>query len=272
MVEDEGPTDDKGEVRLVSPEAAYSRIVTLIDGARSVTELNPTLAGPALWLSEEFDDGLVSELWLKVDQPDEGPTCSTSDQDQVVEADGVMTLTVEEDPDRMCRTTGLPARLNGHLIYRGQLGYGTTAARIRFPRNRDVTGQFWLQPGDPGLPWLIDDNHEGVLIGGTAGTEAHPRFDTDVHTSVDGVIRSSRRVVPTDLGVNDGQFHVYAVRWMPDGYTFLIDGNEVRTVKAATILPPMTVGLAMLAPRRALPTDAADRAMDVDWFRVWAPS
>lgn len=267
--EDEGTTDDEGHVRLESEVGAYGRILTEVDGSPVVEQVIPAATGPSLWWSEEFDGDVLNFQWLVVQQPNGGGNCTYSTEQATDVSDGVLTLSVVENQGHLCKSTGLPVRHNGHIVLRGSLGYGTTAARIRFPSSRGVVGQFWLQPGNVGDRWVMDDEHEGVVVAGTAGTDQDPRLDTAVHQTVRGALTTSRRVMsPTDAPT-DGRFHVYSVEWTPTGYTFKIDGRTIRTVEASGPPPPMSIGLAVLAPRDRLPADPASRTMVVDWLRVW---
>lgn len=266
--EDEGTTDDEGHVRLESASGTYGRIVTDVDGSQVVEEVIPAATGPSLFWEEDFADKLSPE-WLVIPQPDDGGTCTHSDRRASTVEDGVLAVRVEEHPKRVCRRTGQPARLNGHIILRGTIVYGTTAARIRFPRSRDVSGQFWLQPGDPGARFVMDDEHEGVLVAETTGTDLDPLFATSVNQVVRGKVDAARRVGASVDAPNDGLFHVYSVTWTPQGFTFKIDGTTIRTVEAAGPVPPMAIGLAMQAARGPLPSDPDDRTMYVDWLRVW---
>jgi hypothetical protein len=224
-----------------------------------------------LYWSEEFEADALSAEWLVIPQPDDGGTCTHADERASTVADGQLVLTVKEHPRRSCRATGRPARLNGHLILRGSIAYGTTAARIRFPASRDVTAQFWLQPGDQGARWVMDAEHEGVVVAETAGTDRDPRLATAVHSVVDGAVKASRRVASTADAPNDGRFHVYSVEWTRGAYIFKIDGETIRSVETDGPLPPMTIALAVLAPESRLPSDPEQRTMYVDWLRVWAP-
>jgi hypothetical protein len=269
VVEDEGTTDDDGRVRLQSSDGAYGRVVTDVDGSRVTAAVDPVSAGPVLYWSEEFDAEPLGAQWLQIPQPDAGETCTYSDERATSVADGQLALSIEEAPVRMCKRTGQPVRLNGHVILRGSIVHGVTAARIKFPRSRAVTGQFWLQPGDQGARWVMDAEHEGVVVAETTGTDRDPRLDTSVNRVVDGAVESSRRVASRTDAPADGRFHVYSVEWTPQGYTFKIDGETIRSVEADGPLPPMTIGLSVLAPGADLPSTRDERTMYVDWLRVW---
>lgn len=269
--EDQGVTDDRGRVRLVSRAGSFSRVVTDVDGAQVTTDVDPVIKDPPLlYWAEEFTDDSLGEQWLPVDQPDDD-SCTTSDAGAAAVSGGVLALSVEEAADGVCTRPDSVARVNGHIILRSAVSYGTTAARIRFPRSRGVRAQFWLQPGDPGLPWVMDDAHEGVVIAGTAGTDRAARFDTSVNRVVDGTVEASRQVASANDVPNDGRFHVYSVEWTPDAYVFRIDGETIRTVEADGPVPPMTIALAVLPRYPRLPSAAAARTMYVDWLRVWGP-
>lgn len=271
VTEDQGATDDRGRVRLVSTAGTYGRVVTEVDGERTTVDVDPVSKDPPLlYWTEEFNDDSLGDQWLVVDQPDDD-SCMTSDASAAAVSDGLLALSVQEDADGACPRPGQVARVNGHIILRSAIAYGTTAARIRFPESRGVKAQFWLQPGDPGLPWVMDGAHEGVVVAGTAGTDRDARLDTSVNRVVDGAVKASRRVASSADAPNDGRFHVYSVEWTPEAYVFKIDGETIRSVDADGPVPPMTIALAVLAPHQRIPAASEDRTMYVDWLRVWGP-
>lgn len=267
--EDEGTTDAQGRVRLESSDGAYSRVVTDVDGSREVVGVDPVTDGQPIYVGEEFDAETLSAEWLMVPQPDDGGTCTFSDRRAMTLADGQLALSVEEAPRRPCRRTGQRARLNGHVVFRAPVTYGTTAARIKLPRSRGVTSQFWLQPAGPGERWVMDAEHEGVVITETAGTDSTPRVATTVNRVAGGTVQSLRRLASPVDAPNDGKFHVYSVVWTPEGYTFQVDGRTIRHVESPIPVAPMFIGLATLSTQDRLPVDQDDRTMYVDWVRVW---
>ena len=271
VTEDMGVTDGSGQVRLVSTAGSYGRVVTEVDAVRTTVDVDPVSKNPPLlYWAEEFNDDSLADQWLVVDQPD-NDSCTTSGASAIAVSDGVLALSVDEDADGVCTRPGKVAHVNGHIILRSAVAYGTTAARIRFPRSRGVRAQFWLQPGDPGLPWVMDDAHEGVVVAGTAGTGRDPRLDTSVNRVVDGAVEASRRVTVSADASNDGRFHVYSVEWTPETYVFKIDGETIRSVGADGPVPPMTIALAVLPRYPRIPSAPEERTMYVDWLRVWGP-
>jgi hypothetical protein len=228
-------------------------------------------SGPVTYWADEFGGEVLAGQWLAIPQPEDGLTCyMTGDRGGLV-GDDVLTLTVEEDPIQTCDDGNRPMLINDHVALNVAVGYGTTAARIKLPRGRSVAGQFWLQPGDPFQRWVMDAEHEGVVIAETRGTDQAPRAGTSVNRLKGKRVVSSTQLFPLDQAAADGEYHVYAVTWKPDGFAFSIDGEVVRVVKSTVPAPPMTIGMSVVPTKSGLPADPEDRTMYVDWLRVWVP-
>jgi hypothetical protein len=267
---DDGVTDIRGHVHLEAPQGTYGRVVTEVRGARTVTNFDAVSAGPPLGWSDEFGSEVLAPEWLVVPQPYDSAACTMAGDRGVEVTEGRLVLRVAEDTDQVCEASGSPILINGHLVLRSGVAYGTTAARIRFPRGRAVSGQFWLQPGDPTQRWVMDDDHEGVVVAETRGTGEDPRLGTSLNRTKPKEVKASSELVPRDAAPADGQYHVYAVTWTRTGFEFTIDGEVVRVVKSTSPQPLLTIGLSVL-PERRLPPDEEERAVYVDWLRVWGP-
>ena len=268
---DRGLTDGRGQVHLVAPAGTYGRILTDVDGSRTVTGFDAITSGPPLAWSDEFGSEVLAPEWLAIPQPDDGSTCTMTGDQGVEVSEGRLVLRVVEDATRTCDEGRSPMLVNGHLVLRSGVAYGTTAARIKLPVGRSVSGQFWLQPGDPVQRWVMDDEHEGVVIAETRGTGREPRLGTSLNRTTGGKVVASDELVPPELAATDGRYHVYSVVWTPTGFEFSIDGEVVRTVESATPTPLLTIGLGVLPQHELLPADEEERAMYVDWLRVWGP-
>ena len=265
--EDEGVTDADGHVRLAVERGRYGRVVADVDGSRVTEEFTPSTAGPALFWNEEFAADTLAPEWLAIPQPDDGLGCTMTGEEGTAVSGGQLALTVVEDPAERCDGGARPVLVNGHQVLRVVTGYGTTAARIRFPQGRSVSAQFWLQPGDPLQRWAMDDEHEGVVIAETRGTDREPRLGTSVNRVTGNNVTASSKVLPLEVAPTDGRFHVYAVSTTPAGFTFSIDGEVVRTVEATTPAPPLTIGLSVFPTKQRLAADQDERTMYVDWLR-----
>lgn len=268
--EDEGVTDADGHVHLVAAAGAYGRVTTEVDGSRVTQNFDATTSGPPLLVNEEFEGGPLGGGWLDVPQPGDGTNCTMTGEEGTSVAEGQLALTVVEDPRNRCDFADEPLLVNGHVVLRTPIGYGTTAARIKFPEGRSVTAQFWLQPGDPGQRWLMDRKHVGVVVAETRGTGDDPQLGTSLNVTRDDEVTASRELLG-DGAPTDGWFHVYAVTWTPTSYTFTVDGEVVREVESSQPAPPLTIGLAVVPGQARLPSGHERRTMYVDWLRVWAP-
>jgi hypothetical protein len=268
--DDRGFIDASGRVRLEASRGAYGRITTEVEGSVVTRDFDAVTSGPTLTIADDFDTALLGPGWVGVSQPDDAGSCSMMGDLARVVRDNLLTLTVREDATQPCGDQQLPLVVNGHLVLQAPVVYGTVAARIRFPTDRSVKAQFWLQPGDPTQPWIMDGRHEGVVVAETRGTSEEPRLGTSVNRVVGGVVRASAELIPAEEAPADGRFHVYAVRWDPTGFFFSVDGNVVREVRSATPAPPMNIGVAVLPARPGRPTGGDGTVMSVDWLRVWA--
>lgn len=269
--DDSGTTDDEGRVHLVASGGAYGRITADVDGSSVTQNFDAITTGPTLTLNDDFDAGLLGPAWVGVSQPTDAGSCSMMGDLARTVAGDQLALTVREDGTQICGDRGLPLVVNGHVALQAPVAYGTVAARIRFPTDRSVSAQFWLQPGDPTQPWVMDRRHEGVVIAETRGTTRDPRLGTSLNRVEAGSVRASSKLLPAEEAPADGRYHVYAVTWTPTGFSFSVDGEVVREERSSTPAPPLSIGLAVLPDQPGRPTGDEDTTMYVDWLRVWAP-
>lgn len=264
---DSGSTDARGHVHLEAASGAYGRVISEVDGTRVTQPFDATTAGPAIVMGDDFDADLLGPAWLAVPQPPYWSSCTVMGiLGRTVVADQ-LSLAVLEDPTQVCQDR--PLVVNGHVALQVPIAYGTVAARIKFPRTRSVSAQFWLQPGDPAQPWVMDRKHEGVVIAETRGTTRSPRVGTSVNRLEGDRVVPSPELIPGGVPT-DGDFHVYAVTWTPTGFTFSVDGDVVREVAATAPAAPLSIGLSVLPIGPRLVDDPDERTMYVDWVRVWA--
>lgn len=268
--EDEGLTDASGSIRLEASSGGHGRIITEVGGSSVTRTFDAVAVGPVLYWNEEFTVGYRAPEWLVVPAPDDGLTCTLAGEAGTEVSEGQLVLTVVEEPNEPCEGNG-PLLVNGHLALRAEVGYGTTAARIKLPRGRAVVGQFWLQPGDPVQRWAMDHDHPGVVIVETRGTGRDPRTGTSVNEPSRDAIKVSSELFDPAKVPSDGLFHVYAVTWTPEGFSFSVDGDVVRTVATTAFAPPLTIGLAVTPANDRPVADEEDVSMYVDWLRVWGP-
>lgn len=265
-------TTSAGSVGFTTSGDAWYRAVTTVDGAVRAKRFAIGWNGPQVFLSEEFEDEAFQFAWQSIDQPADSEQCSRADPDRSVIGDGVLALTVGVDADVRCDRPGGVGRTNGHFVVEAQLGPTTVAARVRFPHGAASAGRVWLQPAGATRPWVVDDDHDGVLIAGTV-----PGSPSVLETGVrwldpSGSMQRHVRKVRRDRAPwADGEFHVYSVDWLVDRLVFRVDGQPVNTVSGGYVAFPQTIGLALLSPD-SLDFDAQgeDGAMEVDWVRVYS--
>ncbi|HXH80921.1 glycoside hydrolase family 16 protein [Nocardioides sp.] len=265
-------TSPDGSVAFVASGDAWYRAVATVEGAARAQRFTAGTNGPLVWLSEEFEDETFQFEWQSVDQPADSGRCSRADPDRSVIKDGVLELSVGLDKDVRCDRRGSVGRTNGHFVVDSQLGLATVAARVRFPHGSGSAGRVWLQPAGATSPWVVDDDHDGVLIAGTV-----PGSPSALETGVrwldpSGKMQRHVREVRRDQAPwADGEFHVYSVDWLVDQLVFRVDGQPVNTVTGGYVAFPQTIGVALLSPD-SLDFDAQseDGVMEVDWVRVYS--
>jgi beta-glucanase (GH16 family) len=186
--------------------------------------------------------------------------------------------------DGCLRIAALPARsgdspvTSARLVTRGRVTfrYGRVAARMRVPRGAGLWSAFWLLGHDVervGWPACGEiDVMEHVTSDATA---AHGTLHGPGFSGLDGGI--GRR---HDAGVAlSDDFHVYAVDWLPDRVTWLLDGVPYNSLTPTDVPGPWPFRkpfflLLNLAVGGHWPGLAAERptlpaTLDVDWVRIW---
>jgi beta-glucanase (GH16 family) len=157
--------------------------------------------------------------------------------------------------------------------------YGKIAARMKIPSGQGLWPAFWMLGEDIKTAAWPKCGEIDVMenIGKEPGI---------VHGTIHGPGYSGSKGIAHSYSLPDGQplsadFHVYAVEWVPDSITFLLDGHPYATVTPAS-LPPGTRWvydhpfflLLNLAVGGAWPgnpdaTTQFPRELIVDWVRVW---
>lgn len=155
---DEQETDGDGHVSLTSRESGDLHVV-VGDGDDAIGTEVSTDDAPAATFTDDFDEDSVDgegATWLTRDQGYIGVrTCSRAGAEAAVVTDGVLELSVLEDPARdgdECQLPGrrkkFPFRLNGHVgtEFSHSFTYGFAAARIRTQATRGQHSAFWGPP------------------------------------------------------------------------------------------------------------------------------
>ncbi len=278
--QDTGETDAKGRVTLTAGGATELRVVSGEDDERVGINLS-TDDAPEPTFVDEFD-ALDPAAWATRDQGYTGVRlCSRAADDAVEVTDGVLRLSVLDDPDKAsCRFKGetYDYRLNGHLGSAYNFTYGHAAARIKFQELRGQHGAFWLQgsgtePVGPAkvtgseidvIEYFGDDHPEGGL---SSFVYWHP---TAKGETAGGWVPDSE----TFGEAWSSQFHVFSVDWTPEGYVFRIDGQITDTIKKGVSGVPEFLILSLLSSDYELQQLGGDdnlpQHMDVDWVKVWA--
>ncbi|NYE35879.1 beta-glucanase (GH16 family) [Nocardioides cavernae] len=285
---DEQETDEDGHVALTSRSSGTLHVV-VGDGDDAVGTEVSTSDAPAASFTDDFDEASVDEPGAVWNTRDQGYTgvrkCSRADASATEVEDGVLVLSVTEDPDRDGETCQLPGRrkrypyrLNGHVGTEGtyDFTYGFAAARIRTQSARGQHSAFWLQSVNGQQPlgareggaeidvmeYFGDDHPEGGLTSFTYFLDKKNRKQT-----VGGWLPDA-----DELGDDwSEQYHVFSVEWTPDEYVFRIDGRVTQRLEGETSGRPEFLILSLLSSDYELPRFNGElpETMEVDWARVW---
>lgn len=209
--------------------------------------------------------------------------CSKASPKMAKVGSGVLTLKVKKDGSRrgdVCkwRKPGtskrfkFPYYLNGHIGTDQSFDFrhGVAAARVKFQKPRGMHGSFWLNTSNApeGRRNVEIDTVEffgkGYKDGGLA------QFLHYKGRKIGGVQKAANDV----LKGGDNwwkKYHVFAVEWTPQGYSFRIDGQETyRTTKAVSDKQVIVI-LSLLSSDWELDdmSKAGKGSSKVDWVRVW---
>lgn len=285
---DEQETDGKGRVSLTS-RASGDLHVVVGDGDDAIGAKVSTEDAPEATFTDDFDEDTVDgdgATWVTRDQGYVGVrTCSRASTDAAELADGVLELSVLEDPDREGDECQLPGkrkkfayRLNGHVGTEASYAftYGFAAARIRTQAARGQHAAFWMQAaggqgtGGPKkggaeidvIEYFGDDHPEGGLTSFTYFLDKAGKKQT-----VGGWLPNADQ-----LGDDWAEkYHVFSVEWTPKEYVFRIDGKVTQRLKGETSGRPEFLILSLLSSDYELPRFNGElpETMEVDWARVW---
>ena len=283
----ETETDDSGEVALTTDATGTMRVV-VGDGDDAVGAEVSTEDAPEATFTDDFDKNSVDVedgSWFTRDQGYVGVrTCSKADASAAKVLDGVLRLSVFDDPDRGadCRLKGkrkqFDYRLNGHVGTEGvqSFTYGFAAARVKAQAARGQHAAFWMQAeggqteGGPEvggaeidvMEYFGDDHPEGGLTSFTYWLDEAGKQKTD-----GGWVRDLDQY-GEDWAT---QFHVFSVEWTPEEYVFRIDGQVTHRLEGPTSGRPEFLILSLLSSDYELARFNGElpEHMNVDWARVW---
>ena len=241
--------------------------------------LAPPLAGLRLAWHEEFDGAaLDSARWTAYAGARRN---AMNDPRAVSVGGGLLTLGVFSEGG---------VQSAGFIDTAGKFAatYGWFEARIRFASAPGEWCAFWLQSPSMGRP-LGDPAAAGAEIDvvehravDTAGVDIANRYGINLHW--DGYGAAHRHAggegAPTPGAVPlQGGWHVYALYWTDDGYTFYLDDVPQWTTAEGLSRRPEFIkltcevkdsGWAGDVPAAGYGTRTESRTrMDVDWVRVW---
>ncbi|GAA5107925.1 hypothetical protein GCM10023339_06400 [Alloalcanivorax gelatiniphagus] len=284
---DEEETDADGRVALASSASGTLHVV-VGDGDDAIGTEVSTDDAPAESFTDDFESDTVDEKdgsWMTRAQGFTGVrTCSRADAEGAKVGDGVLELSVLEDPktEGECQLPGrrkkFPYRINGHVGTEGTYGftYGFAAARIKAQAARGQHSAFWMQAvggqskGGPQkggaeidvMEYFGDDHPQGGLTSFTYFLDKAGKKQT-----VGGWVEDLDQY---GEGWAD-QFHVFSVEWTPEEYVFRIDGKVTHRLEGPTSGREEFLILSLLSSDYELPRFNGElpETMEVDWARVW---
>lgn len=247
---------------------------------------------------------------FRVDVP--ARTCSTNSPTARDIAGGVLNLRALLDASRTdpCSYSSpvkngpftTPATGTSPWLLNSQVGtpktfsftYGYAAARMRMHSFPGAHAAFWLLPTKT-VPDDMPEWHDVSFTEGdpSRGAEidvaeywAQPRpgdEEPDIGSFVHwygpghsyqslGGMKPEADLLRPEGNTWDDDFHVFAVRWSPEAYEFMVDGQVYYRETGAISHAPQYLVLSMLSSNyeigRATP-DLFSDAAEVDWVRVW---
>ncbi len=282
----EAETDEDGAVALTTTSPGQLHVV-VGDGDDAIGAKASTDDAPTASFTDDFDEDTVDEpggSWATRAQGHTGVrTCSRADASAAEVDDGVLVLSVLDDPDKgECQLPGkrkkFPFRLNGHVGTEGMYGftYGFAAARIRTQSARGQHAAFWMQPvggqqeggAKKGgaeidiMEYFGDDHPEGGLTSFTYFLDERGKKQT-----VGGWLPDVEQY--GDDWASD--YHVFSVEWTRDEYVFRIDDEVTQRLEGETSGREEFLILSLLSSDYELPRFNGElpEQMEVDWARVW---
>ncbi|MCW2738202.1 glycoside hydrolase family 16 protein [Nocardioides sp.] len=282
----EGETDEDGAVALTTRTAGRLQVV-VGEGDDAIGAEASTDDAPEATFTDDFDEDTVDEAdgsWTSRTQGHIGVrTCSRADPSGAEVGDGVLVLSVLEDPDKdLCQPNGkrkkFPFRLNGHVGTEGRYGftYGFAAARIKTQSARGQHAAFWMQ--------AVGGQSAGGAKKGGAEIDVMEYFGDDhpqggltsftYFLDEDGEKQTVGGWLPDVKEYDDdwaSAYHVYSVEWTPDEYVFRIDGQVTQRLEGETSGREEFLILSLLSSDYELPRFNGElpEQMEVDWARVW---
>ena len=285
---DEQETDDDGHVALTSRTSGTLHVV-VGDGDDAIGTEVSTGDAPEATFTDDFDSDTVDEdggSWNTRTQGRTGVrTCSHADPSGAEVGDGVLELSVLEDPEmdgKECQLPGrrkkFPYRINGHVGTENVYGftYGYAAARIRTQSARGQHAAFWMQAtggqrsGGPEkggaeidvMEYFGDDHPLGGLTQFTYFLDEKGKKQT-----VGGWVPDVEQYGDDWADA----YHVYSVEWTPEEYVFRIDGVVTQRLEGPTSGRDEFLILSLLSSDYELPrfNGQLPETMEVDWARVW---
>lgn len=203
--------------------------------------------------------------------------------DAVAVAGGLLTITTTSDGG--VHSTGFIDTAKRFLT-----AYGWFEARIRFESSPGEWGAFWLQSPTMGNP-LGDVGAAGAEIDvvehratDTTGSDISNAYGINLHWDGYGAAHKhagGTGAPPAGALPLQGGWHVYAVLWTPERYTFYLDDVEQWATSVGVSHRPEFLMLtcevqdASWAGRVPVggygPRGRSRTRLQVDWVRVWQP-
>lgn len=248
-------------------------------GVAGPTPLAPPLPGYRLVWHDEFDGtALDTSRWTIYAGPRRH---ARNAADAVSVAGGALTIVTYSEGG---------THFTGFLDTAGKflVAYGWLEARVRFESSPGEWGAFWLNSPTMGSP-VGDPAAAGAEIDvaehrarDSSGADISDRYGINVHWDgygADHKHAGGEGAPRAGAAPLHGSWHVYALRWTREAYTFYLDGVEQWTTQSGVSRRPEFIKLscevqdsswAGRVPAAGYGSRASSRTrMQVDWVRVW---
>jgi len=248
-------------------------------GAAAPAPLAVPQAGYRLVWHDEFDGAaLDTSRWTAYSGPRRH---ARNTPDAVSVAAGALTIVTYTDGGT--HSTGFLDTAGRFLVT-----YGWFEARVRFESSPGEWGAFWLNSPTIGHP-VGDPGEAGAEIDivehrarDSAGANISDSYGINVHWDGYGTYHKhvgGGGAPPAGAAPLQGAWHVYALRWTPEAYTFYLDGVEQWATRSGVSHRPEFIKLSCEVQDgswagRVPPAGYGSRGssltrMQVDWVRVW---
>jgi len=211
------------------PEPAPYDIPNITAAAQSQKEAEAAGGGWYIVLDDEFDGDTLNEaVWMKSPHGRRNTEYWCNNMVELREGLCVVSAAVLED--NVCDICPAKGDFTSGIETRGKLeqAFGYFEARVKFPTAPGMWTAMWMQSstmgrlGNGGKDGSEIDIYESAFYQSPTNTGMCIHWDSYEYPWYS----SKGTVVDTGVQLYD-EWHVWAMLWTPDSYTFFLDGKEI---------------------------------------------